>query len=360
MLSGLALRHRVQTNTVRIQVILFLVIAMVGVTYVGARYAGLDVLFGGSGYVVKLRLPDSGGAFTNAEVTYRGVAIGRVGELRLINSGVEVELLIDADAAPVPTDVDAVVTSRSVVGEQYVDLRPRRDGGPFLADGSVIRMDRGALPLAVETVVRDLDRLVASVPQDDLRTVVDELHDATQGNGPNLQVLLDSTMSVTKLATEHLPQTTRLISDANTVLTTQMESSDAITSFAVNAKLIAEQLRNSDTDLRKLISVAPAAAKQVSELLRETGPNLGVLLANLLTTSTVLVTRQGDVERLLVVTPAVVSAADTVLRPDGPHFGLATTFFDPLPCTNGYGDTVYRNGLDTSPTPLNTAAGCVR
>ena len=42
----------------------------------------------------------------------------------------------------------------------------------------------------------------------------------------------------------------------------------------------------------------------------------------------------------------------------GSQFGVALTFFDPLPCTAGYGGTTYRNGLDTTPAPLNTAAQC--
>ncbi len=38
---------------------------------------------------------------------------------------------------------------------------------------------------------------------------------------------------------------------------------------------------------------------------------------------------------------------------------MALTFFSPLPCTAGYGGTVYRNGLDTGPAPaLNTSARC--
>ncbi|HET9140003.1 MAG TPA: ABC transporter substrate-binding protein, partial [Actinophytocola sp.] len=39
---------------------------------------------------------------------------------------------------------------------------------------------------------------------------------------------------------------------------------------------------------------------------------------------------------------------------------LTTTFFTPLPCTQGYEGTTYRNGRDTSPAPLNTAARCTR
>ena len=37
----------------------------------------------GDGYVVTADFAESGGIFTNAEVTYRGVAVGRVDRLRL-------------------------------------------------------------------------------------------------------------------------------------------------------------------------------------------------------------------------------------------------------------------------------------
>lgn len=343
---------------VRIQVIVFVIMALAGVTYVGARYARLDTLFGNPGYVVKVRLSDSGGIFTNAEVTYRGVAIGRVGELRLIDDGVEVDLTIESDAPPVPDDVEVAVANRSAVGEQYVDLRPRRAGGPYLAEGSVVDKDESVLPKPVEDVLLNLDELVASVPRDDLRTVVDELYDATQGAGPDLQVLLDSTMSFTETATEHLPQTLQLITDAGPVLATQIDSSEAIKSFGTNAKLIAEQLRSSDADIRELISTAPEVARQVSGLIRESGPGLGLLVANLLTTSNVMLTRQDGIEQILVVTPDAIQAAAAALGDGSASIGLQTTFFSPLPCTVGYEGTQYRNGLDVSPAPFNTEAHC--
>ncbi|MBY8852911.1 MlaD family protein, partial [Saccharothrix sp. MB29] len=62
---------------------------------------------------------------TGGEVTYRGVPVGRVGPIRLVDRRVEVELRITAGAPPIPADLEAVVANRSAVGEQYVDLRPR-------------------------------------------------------------------------------------------------------------------------------------------------------------------------------------------------------------------------------------------
>ncbi|GHF52804.1 phospholipid/cholesterol/gamma-HCH transport system substrate-binding protein [Amycolatopsis bartoniae] len=348
------------TRRVRLQVVVFVLLALAGVTYVGARYAGVERLLGTGGYLVHAEFPDTGGVFSGAEVTYNGVPVGRVGDLRLTDAGVEVDLRLDDGSPPVPADVEAVVTDRSAVGEQYVDLRPRSAGAPYLHDGSVIARPSTALPPSSNDLVVNLDRLVNSVPRDDLRTVVDELYLATQDTGPGLQALLDATSGFTQAAADHLPQTLDLITDGNTVLATQLASSDAIKRFGENAKLIASTLDSSAGDVRTILSSAAPAAQQISALLHETGPNLTSLLANLLTTSQVLLDHRNGVEQLLVVAPEAVDLGGRVITGDTAGFGLVTTFFDPLPCTAGYEGTPYRDGLDTAPVPLNTGAGCRR
>ncbi|SFB62903.1 phospholipid/cholesterol/gamma-HCH transport system substrate-binding protein [Amycolatopsis marina] len=347
------------TRLVRLQVTIFVVIALLGVSYVGAKYVGLHKMLWDSGYTVTARFATSGGMFTNSEVTYRGVTVGRVGELRLTEAGMEADLDIDPSAPEIPADLTAVVASRSAAGEQYVDLRPRQAAGPMLTEGSVIEQADTDVPLSVDAVLGNLDLFVESVPKESLRIVVDELYEATSGAGPNLEVLLDSGIDFIETATEHIPDVTSLVTDADTVLTTQVEQSDAIRSFARNAALLAAQLKKSDSDIRELIPAVAPAAREVTQLVRQSGPNLGVLMANLLSTSTVLEVRQRGLEQLLVMTPQAIAAGSSVVRADGAHFGLALTFSDPPPCTSGYGSTPYRNGLDTSGGgPLNTAAHC--
>jgi phospholipid/cholesterol/gamma-HCH transport system substrate-binding protein len=54
-----------------------------------------------------------------------------------------------------------------------------------------------------------------------------------------------------------------------------------------------------------------------------------------------------------------VAAVSPTITSKGANFGLSLSFFAPLPCTAGYGATIYRNGLNTSPAPpLNTSASC--
>ncbi len=348
------------TLAVRLKNLAFLLVAVLALSYLGIRYADLGRYVGvADHYTVDVRLPHTGGLFTHADVTYRGVSVGRVGPVRLTDDGVVAELRIKKSAPRIPADTKAVVAALSAVGEQYIDLRPESDGSPYLTDGARIDQADTQVPAPVTDVLASVDDLVRSVPQDDLRTVVDELGEAFEGHGDDLQVLLDSGSDFVEAADRALPSTVLLINDGETVLRTQAQEGAAIRGFARGAEELARALKGSDADLRRLLAVTPEAATQVSGVLRDLDPSLGVVLANLLTTAEVAVTRQRGIEELLVTYPAVVSAGSTAVDGGKLNLGMAVTFFDPLPCTAGYGATRYRNGLDlgTAP-PLNTGAGC--
>lgn len=347
------------TRKTRVQIMAFIVIALVGIGYAGFRYAGLDRLFGNRGYAVTMHLANTGGIFDNAEVTYRGVPVGRVGTMKLTRTGVEVPLDIESSHDRIPSNVEAVVTLRSAVGEQYVDLRPKTDKGPYLEDGSVIKRTATSTPLPVEQLMTNMDQFSKSVPPDALRTVVTELGTAFRDNGGNLQRILDTTREFTTEAQQHLPQTRQLLQDGNTVLATQNEQGSAIRSYSSDLRLLSEQLRKSDPDLRNLIKQAPPAAQQVSGLLHESGPQLGSLIGNLTSTTDLLAKHDDGIEQLMVTYPMVSAGGYSVVPGDGyAHFGMALNMFDPMPCSKGYESTPPRAGNDTTPMPLNTDAHC--
>ncbi|MEU7562327.1 MlaD family protein [Streptomyces eurythermus] len=348
------------TRAVRLKNLAFLLIAVLACSYLGIRYADLGRYAGVADYyTVDVLLPRTGGLFTHSDVTYRGVSVGRVGPIGLTADGVVAELRIKKSAPRIPADARAVVAGLSAVGEQYIDLRPRGDDGPYLADGARIEQSDTQVPAPVTDVLAGIDDLTRSVPLEDLRTVVDEFGKTFEGHGDDLRELLDSGDAFLRAADRGLPATTRLLADGETVLRTQAEEARAIRDFAVGAKELARTLKGSDADLRRLLAAAPGAATQVSGVLRDLDPSLGVVLANLLTTSEIAVTRQRGLEELLVKYPAAVSAGATAVDGGKLNLGMAVTFFKPLPCTAGYGATRYRNGLDLGTAPaLNTGAAC--
>ncbi|MBN9740505.1 ABC transporter substrate-binding protein [Amycolatopsis sp. A1MSW2902] len=346
------------TRKVRIQLLVFFAIAVVSVAYAGGHYAGLDRIFGNRGYHVTLQLPDSGGVFVNSEVAYRGVTVGRVGAMTLTPHGIDVRLDIDSGGPDIPSALHAQVANRSAVGEQFVDLLPDRESGPYLEDGAVITQDRTSLPATPDSVLTHLDGLVASVHPESLKTVVDETYDAFAGSGPQLQKLLDSTSSLTATAAQYVPDTQGLLANSRTVFATQERQAQNITAFASGLKTIAGQLKSSDPAVRKVIDEAPQLSRQISDVLATSGTDLGVLFANSLTTAQVTSMRKDAIEELLVAYP-VISAFSPSTSPDGTgHLGVVFNFFDPHSCTKGYEGTKQRPANDTSEAPVNMNAYC--
>ena len=347
------------TRAVKIQLAAFLVLALVGVGYTGFRYAGFGDIVGTTTYPVTMQLADSGGIFTGADVTYRGFSVGRVGELTLTADGVDVELRIERGAPAIPADVDAAVRNLSAIGEQYVDLQPASDGGEMLADGSVIPVSRTRIPVPVEELVVSVDDLARSVPLDSLQTVVSELGTAFDGTAAPLQKILDTTDAFTEDAVEALPQTLALIRDGRTVLTTQNDVAGSFQNFSADLALLAEQLKESDPDLRRLIRTGPEVSAEITGLLRESGNGLSMLVADLLTVARVAEPRQDGLRQLLVTYAGFSSVAYSVLPDDGTaHLGLAVNLFDPYACAQGYEGTERRPGNETTDTEPNADAYC--
>jgi phospholipid/cholesterol/gamma-HCH transport system substrate-binding protein len=157
------------TRTMRWQLLALLLVTLVGVGYTGFRYANFGAIFGATTYPVTMKLADSGGIFTGADVTYRGVSVGRIGPLTLTADGVDAQLDLERGGPEIPADLTAAVRNLSAIGEQYVDLQPAGDSGPDLESGSVIPLTRVSTPVQVDQVVSSLDGFVRSVPLESSR-----------------------------------------------------------------------------------------------------------------------------------------------------------------------------------------------
>lgn len=342
----------------KVQLALFAVITLVATSYLSANYVGLTERLFGNGPTVVADLARSGGIFEGAEVTYRGVRVGRVSRLALTADGVRVHARLES-GTEVPADTRAVIENRSAVGEQYLDLQPRSAGGPFLGDGDVIARDDTETPLPIETLLRDVDRTVRSVPKEDLVTVVDEFGTAFEGTGPDLARLIDDGDLLTQSAIEALPDTIALLKSGKTVLDTQRDTSSQIISFSGNLARFSATLKASDPDLRVVLDRGTVASGELEAVVRENRDSLGTLIANLVTIGQVTSARVDGIDQLLITYPDVVAGGFTVVPGDGTaHFG-AQLHESPPPCTRGYGGTTKTDpNRTTNLPPVNTDARC--
>jgi phospholipid/cholesterol/gamma-HCH transport system substrate-binding protein len=349
-------------RSVKIQLVAFVALSLLGISYVSSRYVGLTrSVFGSKACTVSVDYPDSGGIFSGAEVTYRGVGVGKVGQLHLLNDGVRVDLHLNNCGHPaIPKNgTVAFVSDRSAVGEQYVNLVPKTDSGPFLKGGDALRMSAAQLPVPTQVLLTNLDLLARSVDTANLTTAIDELAKAFSGRGPDLQRLLDSSDELLTAAEQNLPQTIALIKSSKTVLQTQLDEGPAIRSWAHDLQLLTAQLKTSDPDIRTLLDTGPDDLATIRGLVTDNQDDLGVTLANLASTGQLLVRHRGGIEEVLEIYPVVLAGGFTVAPGDGTaHFGLVLNVNDPQPCIQGYGGTAKRRPGDDNPATTNTAARC--
>ena len=119
------------TRFVRIQLILFTIASVIGVSVMVFSYMQVPTLLGLGRITVKVELPATGGLYRFSNVTYRGSEIGKVTAVELTDRGAEATLSLET-SPEIPADLKAEVRSMSAVGEQFVELLPRTDSGPHI------------------------------------------------------------------------------------------------------------------------------------------------------------------------------------------------------------------------------------
>lgn len=350
------------TRRTKVQLVVFVIITLLGVTFVGGRYAKLDRYVVDRTYEVTAHFDSSGGAFAGSQVTYRGVSVGKVDKLVLSDDGVDLVLKIENDHDNIPADAKALIGNGSAVGEQYVELQPQSKAEPYLENGSEIAVEDTAVPIATETLLANISTTVSSVDQEALKTTVDEFAAAFAGTGENLQRIIDSGNSFIETADANFDVTTALIRDSNTVLNGQIASEGAIRNFASELAGFSTVLAGADPDLRRLIETGSTSTIELRDFIETNRVELGSLINNLVTTGNVVTRHLDGVKQVLSIYPYVVEGGFTVVAksPDtglyDAHFGLIIT--DTKPCLQGYEGTDKRPPSNGDNRPMNEDARC--
>ena len=286
---------------IKIQLGAFLVIAIGAMSYAGASVVLPAAVT--PTYTVKAQFKDAAGTFRQGEVTYRGVNIGRIGDVKLRADGVEVSLVIEKRSAKIPVDTIAVVANKSAVGEQYVDLQPQSDSGPYLSSGSVIPQSRTKIPVPINSLIVDLDKTFKGINLNDLNVVVDELSKALNNTGDPVQKLIASSESFTLALQDSLPDTITLINAGRINLQTAHDTAGQLRQFAQGLSALSQQLVVSDPDLRGVVDAGIESAKQLGGLLDQIQPDLYPLLGNLATVSQIGAARIPGLKQTVLLLP---------------------------------------------------------
>jgi phospholipid/cholesterol/gamma-HCH transport system substrate-binding protein len=328
-----------------IQLGVFAVVSIVAIAVMVFGYVKAPGNFFGLGrYQVTLELPEAGGLYQKANVTYRGTEVGLVQDVHLADNGGVVAVLTLQRGIKIPSDLDASVHSQTPLGEQYIALSPRDGNSAPLKNGDVISRSRTTVGPDTTQLLDSITKGLQAIPRDNLKTAVDESYTAIGGLGPELSRIIQGSTQLALDARKNLDPLIALIDNSGPVLDSQSDTAGAIDRWAANLAVMTNGLRQNDRSLAGFLQNGPPAADEIRALFDRLQPTLPVLLANLVSINDVAITYQPSLEQLLVLIPQGVAALqagmvanqDTIQPLKGAYLDFNLNLNIPPPCTTGF------------------------
>ena len=346
------------TPFIRRQLWTFLVLTVVSLLVLGVYYLQVPSLMGIGRYSLKADLPASGGLYPTANVTYRGITIGKVTDVEPTEHGAQATMSIDSQYK-IPVDTVANVHSVSAVGEQYLDLVSTGNPGKYFAEGQTIT--KGTVPAEIGPALDTANRGLAALPKDKIATLLDETAESVGGLGPALQRLVDSTQAIVGDFKTNITNVNDIIQNSGGVLDSQIKSGDAIERWARNLNTLAAQAAQRDTNVKSILTQAAPTADQVNSVFSDVRDSLPQTLANLEVVFDLLKRYHTGVEQVLVFLPQGASIAQTVAAPfpNQAALDLGLSINQPPPCLTGFIPAAeWRSPADTSMQALPQGTYC--
>jgi phospholipid/cholesterol/gamma-HCH transport system substrate-binding protein len=161
---------------------------------------------------INLVFRDASGIVKDSAVMIAGVQVGRVSKLDVMHDKAVVHAEVDR-AAKIRQDVRALIRARSLLGEKYIELKPRSRTAKLAEPGFEVPVDHTGFTTEIDQLTTKIEPLVEktmallekinpSDPKaanlvDNLSTLVATLDEGLEGKGPTLANLVDNVSSLT-------------------------------------------------------------------------------------------------------------------------------------------------------------------
>ena len=224
---------------------------------------GGSIPFASQGYRFSVEFDQAVELASNAQVQISGVPVGSVVSVGLDRrTGLSRAVLqIDQQFAPRPTDTRAILRSKTLLGETYVELSPGNPDGPKLPDG-------GTLPRAQVAPTVQLDQILSSfdpTTRQAFETWMQQAGIALTNRGQqfnaafaNLYPFATNVDAVLAVLRRQSAATTTLLHDGGQVFSALSRSPSALQSFVNNNNALFAATAARDTDLANTIRAFPA------------------------------------------------------------------------------------------------------
>lgn len=287
----------------------FVVVLLVG--------AALMVLPGSGTRHVTAEFPRTISLYEGSAVKILGVSVGKVDSVEPAGTKVRVKFSYDAKHK-VPADAKAVVISPSIVGDRFIQLTPVYTGGPVLADGARLGIDRTATPLELDQIFGSINELTKALGPDGANKIdetgtgaLTRLLDSTArnfgGQGVQFNQTLQNLSKLTKTLADNKDELFGTVTEIENFTSTLAENDDTVRKFNDSLAAGAQLLADERDELAAVLQNLSVAMTQVRSFVADNKQLLSTNIRELNKISKVLVKNRGALDSILTDAPVALN-----------------------------------------------------
>jgi phospholipid/cholesterol/gamma-HCH transport system substrate-binding protein len=122
---------------------------------------------------LSMDVPDINGIVVDSNVLLRGAPVGKVTNTSTSAQAATIDFYVD-DKYHIPVDTEVRLENLSALGESYIELMPRSDGGQMLRDNERISAKSVVQPPSISELATSVVRVLNQLDPDALKRIISE------------------------------------------------------------------------------------------------------------------------------------------------------------------------------------------
>lgn len=248
------------------------------------------------------------GLYPGDNVSVVGVPVGTIDSIKPRASDVQVTMTV-RDGVRLPADARAIVVAPNLVSARFVQFTPAYTGGPVLADGAEIGLDRTGVPVEWDEVKEQLTALSTQLGpqqgsmQGPLSAFVNQAADTFDGNGDSFRKALRELSATAGRLGDSRADLFGTVRNLQVLVNALANSNEQIVQFSNHVASVSQVLADSSKDLDVTLGTLNQALGDVKGFLDENNEALIASVGKLADFTQILTEHSDDIEQILHITP---------------------------------------------------------
>jgi phospholipid/cholesterol/gamma-HCH transport system substrate-binding protein len=224
-------------------------------------------------YTIRTVVPTAFQLVPNGDVRRAGVKVGKVTDIKSRGDNGVVTIELDDETAPVYRDAAVQIRTKTLVGENYLDIDPGTPRAGRIPDGGLLPLERASEAVQLDEILDSLDERTKA----EVRRNLDGLGSGLDGRADELNRLFAAMRPtvadggrVTRVLRAQKEPLAAVIDDTAKVMSAFAQRTEQVRTLARQAKVTAEAVRARDEQfgdaIRQLAPTLEQAKTSVAKL----------------------------------------------------------------------------------------------